>query len=1039
MLDCEPCFGSSVRIRAMSDFRILLKRIRLIIDHNYTRRYAAAVPLNASCTSASSAPIPYDDLQSLTFKPIAIGDQWGNNGEAAWFRFEGVIPKEWRGRQAGALIDVGSEAAVWKDGAPALGLTYKFEKPTQVIFNKRLVPLFESARGGEEIDILVDASAIGAFGARNSDDFRLRTAELVAFDREAMTLDHNLRVLENLLAALPENAVRRKRLARALDDVCNRYSVGRGAAECLAITSKLLASPAEPGALTAYAVGHAHLDLAWLWPIRETKRKGMRTFATALDLIDSYPSYVFGASQPQLYQWIKEDYPALYARIKDAVRKGKWECQGAMWVEADANVTSGESLVRQCVYGKRFFKNEFGVEVDHLWLPDVFGYSAALPQILRNCGVRYFMTQKISWNETNTFPHHTFTWEGIDGSSVLAHFLPANDYNGKCWPNQLIEAQNRYAQADVCDSFLYLYGAGDGGGGPSRRQIEFGLRQQDCEGAPRFAFSKAAAFFERIGAIPPERLPAWQGELYLELHRGTYTTQGLVKKANRRLEHALHDVEFLYALLPDAPVARIESIWKNVLLNQFHDIIPGSSINQVYQEAHALYDQCEKQSAELVSSALDALSGKIADKSDAYVIWNTLAWPRREIISIPAPDSNAGWVAFDHRGVELRSVCRGGMVQAEVNLPSMGYATIRLLSAGSQIYEDMAVTESSLENDLVKAVFADDGTLISLFHKPTQREMIVGKANRLLLWEDIPVAWDAWDINRYYRETIPEQARLVSREVVDNSPLRATVEQRFTIGNSTVTQKISLESESALLAFDTVVDWKEERKMLRVHANSSIRAPRAAFEIQFGALYRPTHENTSWDKARFEVCGHRFADVSEPTAGLALLNDCKYGYRVVDKSMELTLLRSPRYPDPEADRRVHQFSYAYYAHAGDLAHSDVVQTAHRFNAPVLIRGIDQSTEQSARSFFSVDGDHVKLETVKSADTGDGVIVRLYEMHGCTTSATIQVPWERYECWKTDMLEVNERKLEGDRGACTLTFTPWEIKTIRFEPAKKGAL
>ena len=530
----------------MDNLTIYRKRIRQFIDRVIDRRYTATAPLEARYTYDRS-PIAFDSLEKRRWKPISPGTQWGELWGSGWFRFTGTVPAGFAGSEVCALIDTGSEGCLFVNGSPVQGLTDApqvsgtLSRTPGYLRGKRRVPLFVKARGGEEVSLLIEVAANSLFGHKDRREFVFRQAELAVLDRTVWQLGLDLEVLYQLAEALPPAAPRTKKLWRGLNDAANAWADGAGADACRAICAGLLKQKANASSSSVWAVGHAHIDLGWLWPVRETRRKAGRTFSTALRLLEEYPDYVFGASQPQAYQWVKEDYPELYARIRKAVAGGRWECQGAMWVEPDMNITGGESLVRQLIFGKRFFREEFGVDVDNLWLPDVFGYSAALPQLLKQAGVDYFVTQKISWNETNTFPHHTFYWQGIDGTRILSHFLPANTYNANNDPAELIHAEERFAQVDVSSDWLQLYGIGDGGGGPARRHIEFARRAANTEGVPRVRMESAREFLHRIGRFPAARLPVWTGELYLELHRGTYTTQARMKRYNRLLEGALHD------------------------------------------------------------------------------------------------------------------------------------------------------------------------------------------------------------------------------------------------------------------------------------------------------------------------------------------------------------------------------------------------------------------------------------------------------------------------------------------------------------------
>lgn len=1008
--------------------KIYIQRIRQFADRINKLRYSNPQPLSASFIYNESEPIPYETALKSKFIPIGIGEEWGELWGGAWFKFRGSIPADFRGKTVGALIDLNGEGCVWKDGSPWLGLTNKIHWDLRS--GKYYVPLFEKAEGGEKVDLLVEAGANGLFGS-GQNDYRLQQAEIVVVHRDIIKLDLDLKVLINLWEALEMNTPRRNKIIYGLNEVCNHWRDGKGIETCLEITADLLSRPATASALTAYSIGHAHLDLAWLWPIRETRRKGGRTFATALKLMEEYPDYKFGASQPQLYEWIKTDYPELFQKIKQAIADRRWEVQGAMWVEPDMNLAGGEALIRQLMYGKRFFREEFGVDVNNLWLPDVFGYSAALPQILKKCGVDVFMTQKISWNETNLFPHHTFYWEGIDGSKILTHFLPTNDYNLANLPSQLIASEKRYAQNDVSDEFLNLYGIGDGGGGPSREHIEMGLRQQNLEGVPKFKFAFAQEFFEKISKITADKLPSWRGELYLELHRGTYTTQALMKKHNRKLEQKLHDIEFLAALTGEYPKDKIDRIWKDTLLNQFHDILPGSSINRVYKEANKLSAENLQKLDKIETDLMAKFAGQVSEKNNKFIVFNSQPWDRDEILRLPV--QNGQYRIGDGESSAIYTAMNG-FVDYRIQVPALGYSCIHLQKQDEiepSPKENIDASSRHLENDLIRVEIDEEGCLTSIYDKKSARETLAGKANLLQMWEDEPNNWGAWDVNHFYRETTPEKAKLISAELESVSEFRAIIKQKFTIGNSKITQRISLEKESRLIKIANEVDWKEEHKMLRVSAEVQIQANEASFEIQFGTLKRPTHENTSWDAAKFEVSAHRFADLSQPDYGFALMNDCKYGYYVKGNILDLNLLRSPRDTDKEADLHKHTFTFAYFPHPGNLIDADVLKEAHLLNSPLIIRPIAELPEQKHKSFFRVHGDGVKIETVKPAEDGSGIILRLYETKGQSCSAWLESWKEWQKLVETDMLENDEMEMELTTNSGKLLFEPFEIRTFRL--------
>ncbi len=856
---------------------------------------------------------------------------------------------------------------------------------------------------------------------------RLKQADLAIWDRGIWELYLDMKVLACLIEAMPDFSVRRRKIVWGLNEVVNLWHDGQGINACRTITRNLLNTPASASALTAYSTGHAHLDLAWLWPIRETKRKAAVTFSNAIRMIDEYPEYRFGASQPQLYEWVKQLYPVLYDRIRQAVRTGRWECQGIMWVEPDVNIIGGESIVRQCIYGRKFFMNEFGVEPRNCFLPDVFGFCAQLPQILKLCGADYFVTQKLSWNETTKFPFNSFYWEGLDGSRVLAHIPPSGDYHDVNTPLTLTKAEREYEEAEIANCFLNLYGIGDGGGGPSRTHIEYGLRMADCEGLPRVKYAFVQSFFEHMESICADRLPVWKGELYLELHRGVYTTQARMKKYNRRLERLLHDVEFLFAVAgDDYPHKELEQIWKGVLLNQFHDILPGTSIKWVYDTAFAESESYLARLSALKNNALNRImpccdgTGRV----EAVAILNTLDKPRKTIVGLPL-----NWL--DGRTITQSSastVCDDKLF-IEIDLPAMGYRILEL-TAGSLNESYCTTRDNVLENDLIRYEFDENGTIASAFDKEVEREVLAGKGNRLLLWEDRPNNWDAWDINRFYRETMPEQAELIERRVKWCNCLETCIEHKFRVGESDLVQQVRLNRYSKAVLFMTWVDWRESHRMLRASFDTGIRSLYASFEIPFGIVKRPTHDNTIHDHVQFECCAQRFIDLSEPDYGAAILNDCKYGHHVHGGVMEITLLRSPKHPDDSADMCRHTFNYAFLPHTGDLARSGVFHAACELNQPVIIQPLREVPEIRGRSCFSVEHPSVCLDTVKQTEDGSATILRLYEMNGTHAKAVLKSdrPWT--ECYLADLVERPLKKLDGTGNHINITLEPFQIITLR---------
>jgi alpha-mannosidase len=1011
----------------MINEKIYKERIQHWIKRVGDLVYSQPSKLKAEYIYDSRSPIPYSEINNHNWKAIEVGDKWADVWGCGWFRFKGKVPTIMTSAFVGVWLDIQGEACLFIDGVPHQGLTNKIDWNLQA--GKFFVPLFPKAKGNEEIDILIETGANGLFG-EDKKEYKLERADIVVYDSQAYKLWLDIRSLFSLWEGLTDNTPRKKRILYGLNQACNLWNEGRDKDACLEITKKLLSLPANASSLTAWSIGHAHIDVAWLWPLRETRRKCSRTFSTALRFLEEYPEYIFGASQAQLYQFVKEDYPELYTEIKEAVKNDRWECQGATWVEMDTNIPSGESLIRQCIYGRRFFKEEFDKEIDFLWLPDCFGYTGSLPQILKKSGVDSFISQKLSWNDTNTFPHHTYRWQGIDGSEVLCHFLPTNDYNFSNLPKNFIESENRYAQADVSDDFLNLYGIGDGGGGPSKEHIELGLRQKDLSGVPKFKFAKAKDFIAKIQKIAKKDLPVWQGELYFELHRGTYTTQAWMKKYNRMLEQKMQFIEFLSVLTNRNTSQYLQAIWKDILLNQFHDIIPGSSIGWVYDDAHALSTK-NLQKLELLQHNLTSGLLLSDDNNNNIIIFNSLSHKRTEVIEFPYEHA-CDIYANDQL---IPSQYQDNKLYFEVTVAAMGY---KILKLGDSKKENQALinTNPNLENEMIKLNFDDKGAITSIWDKTTNEELLAAPANALKLWEDLPNNWGAWDINHFYRETTPELPCLLERKVTVNNKFKQSIYQRLSIASSEIKQTISIFKNSRLIEIENEVDWNEKHKMLRVAASPAIYSRNATSEIQFGLIERPTHKNTSWDWAKFEVLAHTFIDISDNNHGFAVLNDCKYGHSVQDNSLEINLLRSPADVHKEADLGKHSFTYAYYPHTNNLQNSDVINKAHALNQKLVILESDLIPEHTEYSLFELDNPAIIIQTVKYAEEGDDIILRCYESIGANQKTKLKLTNTYEKAYACNMLEINEEELKLEDNTLNLKFSAFEIKSIKLSKNKE---
>jgi alpha-mannosidase len=999
---------------------LTLNRIEVFLEKLKDSYYLVPEPFELSYLK-SKEPLTFEEQKKGIFISISVGESWGENFECAWFKLNGKIPESHKGEEVVALINLGGEACIYNDAGNAIqGLTNKrigteFDEAEI----KRRVHLSDCAKGNEEINLLLDSGANNIMGAVEwngeiIDDGTVNQAEIAIFKRNLWQLFIDYDFLFKLQAILDDDSRRKKLIVYALNETINLFGQGEdeNVEKCREALSKELKRVANSSAMNVSAIGHAHIDIAWLWPLRETVRKTARSFSTALKMMDEYPEYKFGASQPYLYQMVKDNHPGLYKRIKEAVKDGEWECQGGMWVEADCNLSSGESLVRQVLYGKKFFKEEFDQEVDNLWLPDVFGYSAALPQILIKSEISSFMTQKISWNQFNRFPHHTFIWKGLDGTEIFSHFLCNDTYNSNCAPDNLKMFETANQDVDRTEHALLLYGVGDGGGGPDRKHIERLRRMKDLEGMPKVTMEFASDFFEKTKATSRD-LQTWSGELYLEYHRGTLTTQALVKKKNRKLEILIREVEFLFSLfgMDEYPQESLERLWKVILLNQFHDIIPGSSINRVYKECHLQYDAAEvelKELRKLGESKLVELATTNKNKS-GLLVYNSLSWNREEIVS------------FREKKIK-------------VTIPALGYAVVDSeLKEPVQANSVLTATGSLLENDLVKLVFNEDGFIESILDKEVNREVLAeGQlGNVFKLYDDQPVTYEAWDVDIYYEEIPPVLPALISKKVLEKDSLTVSIELKFKGENYEVTQIVTISEGSKRIDFHTTVDWSENKKMLRVEFPVNIISQQATFEIQYGNVRRNTHSNTSWDMAQFEVVAHKWADLSQPNYGVAMINDCKYGHKIKDNVMSLNLLRAPKLPDPEADMHTHEFSYALLPHIGDHISGKVVQEAYQFNYPlgtVEVKGLGERAE-IPYSAFELNVENVIVESIKKAEYSDNLILRLYETCGTDTDMKLKSNEGVKEAWITNLLERDQEKMIVENDTIRLKFKPFEIHTL----------
>ena len=982
-----------------------------------------------------------DQASHADFSPMPPGTSWGAKWEYGWFKTSLVVPPDAVGQRlvftaVPAMQDPHpGECLCWANGKEAGSFGWA----------RQFITLSTHALPGTEYHLLMEAYAGHGklvvdggplpFGAERVVDppstqclvgetsFGIWREDIYQLAVDFSTLLDLYKGLDPLSLRVAEIGQGLMQATLIVDPELPDLEYQKSAQIARQQLRPLLACTNGSTAPTLFAFGHAHIDVAWLWPLAETERKIARTIANQLALIDEYPEYIFLQSQPQLYQMLRNKYPDLYERLKDAVSAGRIIADGAMWVEADTNLTSGESLIRQILVGKHFFQGEFGIDSKILWLPDVFGYSGSLPQILRGCGCTGFATQKITWayHGGEAFPYNTFSWEGIDGTSIPAHIF--TDYNSQTRPSALLERWNTRLQMQGINSMILAFGWGDGGGGPTRDHLEFLRRSTDLEGVPRTKFASPSEFFANL---PPHAgLPRYVGELYFQAHRGTYTSQSRVKKANRRLEFALREAEFWGStarILTAHPFTQdsLESAWKTLLLHQFHDILPGSSIQRVYQEAEAVLTSAIEEAEEHARQAASALlvnSSELGSTDNGPItIFNSLSWPRTTII--------------DHHNE-----------QAEVTIPACGWITIRGDSPafgmppidgfafGVGATSSARAEPGKLENEFLLARFDDDGRLVNLVEKSSNWEVMDGIGNLFCLYKDVPSAWDAWDIDSIAELQPIDTSEPVHLEVLDPGPLVAQLGLTRSLSNSTITQVITLQRGSRRLEFFTSIDWQEQHKLLKVAFPINIHANEAIHEIQFGHLRRPTHRSRQYDADRFEVCNHKWTALADDQHGAAILNDSKYGLSVDRSTIKLTLLKSAIAPDPHADRGRQSFTYAIYPWVGALAQSRVVQEAYELNIPPLI--LNGTAKEG--SIFQISASNIILDTMKPAeDRSPDLILRLYESVHAATHCILTTSFPVQSATQTNMLEEDIKPLHIHQNKVELTFRPFEIKTIRLK-------
>ena len=969
-----------------------------------------------------------------------VTDFKGILGAHYWFRTKVTIPESMDGKSVWFKIHTGLEE--WDDGKnPQFLIFVNGEVRQGADINHREMLLFREAVAGTEITL-----DIQAYTGTLHREFNF-LAELYELDENVNQLYYDLQVPLWAFGRLDKDDKIRLDMQTVLNETINLLDLrvpfsknfNESVEKAIAyIGENLYDKMGGYDDIIATCIGHTHIDVAWWWTVAQTREKVVRSFATVLKLMEEYPNYKFMSSQPVLYYFLKQRYPELMEKIKEKVKEGRWEPEGGMWLEADCNLTSGESLVRQFIHGKKFFKEEFGVDNRILWLPDVFGYSGALPQIMKKSGVDYFMTTKLAWNQINKIPNDTFMWRGIDGSEVLTHLITTlgigqnakesffTTYNGMLHPDAIMGGWERYQNKEINNDILICYGYGDGGGGPTRQMLEVSKRmEKGIKGMPKVRQEGGLTYFTDLEKKVKDnrRLETWEGEFYFEYHRGTYTSMARNKRGNRKSELMMQDLELLGVLANNYPAEEVERLWRDIiLLNQFHDILPGSSIAEVYDVTKLEYEQLADEAGALIHARLAALAGN----GEAVTVFNTLGFDRSDVVKLG--DVKATGLKDEMGNVYPVQQTADGAVAYLKNLPSKGYKSFTACDAEA-VSPFVRSDDYHLETPFYSLTLDENGHFTSIFDKENDREVLkAGKVgNMLRLYEDKPIYYDNWDIDMFYTEKSWEVNDLVSMKWVEDGAVRTTLELTWNCSQSVITQKIHFYADTRRIDFETVADWKEHQHLLKAEFPVDIHSDEATFEVQFGNVTRKVHTNTSWEKARFESCAQKWMDFSEGNYGVSLLNDCKYGHSVNDGTIGLTLIKCGVEPNPNADVELHNFTYALYPHAGTWKQAGTVKEAYNVNVPAYV--VAGGEEGKAYSFASVNKDNVILETVKQAENGEGTVLRFYECENSRTKATVTVPAEFTKAYATNLLEQVEEELTVVDGKVTFTIKPYEIYTI----------
>ena len=1035
-----------------SERYMLSKRIRKITDI-IKSEYFIADSVSTGDFYIRDGQYTFDQREEGEWKPFkANSDYWGYDECYCWFKQTVTIPESFKGEKVIYQFKPFYDNGRWDGVNPQLIVWINGEMKQGIDSNHQYITITECAKGGETLEIYINAYTdpweykgqvqLGAF--------------LQVLDTDAVRIYYDIASPLEVTNYYDGDSTVRVNLIKHLNIACNMVDIDSGDRASFKETAKAASAYLNENIYgkkheaTAWSIGHTHIDVAWLWRLRQTRDKAGRSFASVIKLMEEYPDYKFMSSQAQLYDYVKQDYPELYEKIKEKVKEGRWEVEGSMWVEADTNVASGEALVRQFLVGKNFFKEEFGVDNKIMWLPDVFGYSAAIPQLIKKCGMDYFMTTKISWNEYNKFPYDTFMWRGIDGTEVLSHFSPCEDanrdervdyqttYNAYLRPGYIIGGNKRYSQKDLGRDYLCTFGYGDGGGGPTVDMLEHGIRmQKGIEGCPNVKIAPSLDFFRHLENQVKDNkyLPSWSGELYLELHRGTLTSQARNKKYNRKTECLFHDVETLSAIAKKEtgltyPKERILENWKLILLNQFHDILPGSSIKEVYEDSKEQYESVLADGTEMTANAEAALISKINLKNDSLVVFNTTGFNRKDAVVADVP-VDFDFKLFDGENEVAYQKTYDGKIVFVAEIPAKGYKAFDIKEGKAVSGEAVKADNKTAETKYFSVEFTN-GDITKLIHKETGRDVANGNPlGKIRAFQDRPFNHEAWDIKPYFQEK-EFDFEFIGAEIVEQGAVRVVYKVDKKIRNSVVSEYYNIYSDLERIDVDYKTDWKETHVVLKADYPVDVNTTKATFDIQFGNIERSTTENTKVEFAQFETSMHKWVDLSDNGFGLSVINDCKYGCTVKNGHIMATLLRCQTCPNSVQDREYHEFTLSIYPHANNVASSDVVKEAFNVNYPAyaVFAKANNGTLPSVYSFVSADKDNIVIETIKDAEDGNGIIVRAYETWNSKTKTTFTFCDNIKSVVECNLIEDGADEVSFSGNTLETEFKPFEIKTFR---------